>query len=280
MSQGELVWIDGQSEPVAALDRGLHFGDGLFETIACVRGAPRFLRRHMERLTLGCARLHIPIEDPAPISTRVCQLARASERSIVKVVVTRGVALARGYAYSGTEKASCITFQYPAPQDHSAVADNGVKVQTLQLRLGENPALAGLKHCNRLEQILARAEWSDPAVFEGLLFSQSGHLASGTMSNVFLVKSGRLLTPSVDRCGVAGVMRAVVLSLCRQLAVPVQECTLDAAELRQAEEIFLTNARIGILPVAMLDERGLSVGPITRRLRAALAPLLEEPVDA
>ncbi len=280
MSQGELVWIDGQSEPITALDRGLHFGDGLFETIACVRGAPRFLLRHMERLTLGCARLHIAMKDAAPIAARVRHLARASDRSIVKVVVTRGAALARGYAYSGAEKASCITFQYPAPQDRSAVADNGVKVQTLQLRLGENPALAGLKHCNRLEQILARAEWSDPEIFEGLLFNQSGHLACGTMSNVFLVKSGRLLTPTVDRCGVAGVMRAVVLGIARQLALPVQECTLNAGELRQAEEIFLTNARIGILPVAMLDERALSVGPISQRLRAALAPLLEEPVDA
>jgi 4-amino-4-deoxychorismate lyase len=280
VSQPELVWIDGQSEPVAALDRGLHFGDGLFETIACVRGAPRFLQRHMARLTLGCERLQIPLKDAAPIAARVRQLARASERSIVKVVVTRGVALARGYAYSGAEKASCITFRYPAPQDDSAVADNGVKVQTLKLRLGENPALAGLKHCNRLEQILARAEWSDPTVFEGLLFSQSGHLASGTMSNVFLVKSGRLLTPAVDRCGVAGVMRAVVLDIARQLALPVDECTVAAKELAQAEEIFLTNARIGIRPVAMLDASPLSVGPVTRRLRATLAPLLEEPVDA
>ncbi|MBV8741188.1 MAG: aminodeoxychorismate lyase [Sinobacteraceae bacterium] len=274
------MWIDGVRESVAALDRGLQFGDGLFETIACVRGEPRFLRRHLERLTRGCARLHIPMQDPAPIGARVRQLARASERSIVKVVVTRGVALARGYAFSGAEKASCITFQYPAPQDLSAVADNGVKVQTLQLRLGENPALAGLKHCNRLEQILARAEWSDPAIFEGLLFSQSGHLTSGTMSNVFLVQAGRLATPRVDRCGVAGVMRAVVLDTARQLAVPVEECTLEAGALRQAEEIFLTNARIGILPVAMLDERALRIGPITQRLRTALAPLLEEPVDA
>ncbi|MBV9914254.1 MAG: aminotransferase class IV, partial [Sinobacteraceae bacterium] len=129
-------------------------------------------------------------------------------------------------------------------------------------------------------QILARAEWSDPAIFEGLLFSQSGHLASGTMSNVFLVKAGRLATPRIDRCGVAGVMRAVVLDIARQLAVPVEECTLDAGALRQAQEIFLTNARIGILPVTMLDERALSIGSITQRLRAALAPLLEEPVDA
>lgn len=280
MSQNELVWIDGQNEPVTALDRGLHYGDGLFETIACVRGAPRFLRRHMQRLALGCARLRIPLADTEPIGARVRELARASERSIVKVVVTRGVALARGYAYSGAEKASCITFRYPAAQDPSAVADNGVKALTLKLRLGENPALAGIKHCNRLEQILARAEWSDPAVFEGLLFSQSGHLTSGTMSNVFLVHSGRLLTPRVDRCGVAGVMRAVVFEIARRVALPVQECALDSEALRQAEEIFLTNARIGILPVAMLDEQALRTGPLTQRLPAALAPWLEEPVDA
>ena len=98
------------------------------------------------------------------------------------------------------------------PPGRSARRREGVRVRLGELRLGENPALAGLKHLNRLEQVLARLEWSDPGIAEALLFSSSGALVSGSMSNVFLVHGGRLATPRLDRCGVAGVMREVVLA--------------------------------------------------------------------
>jgi 4-amino-4-deoxychorismate lyase len=146
------------------------------------------------------------------------------------------------------------------------------------LRLGENPALAGLKHCNRLEQVLARREWTDPGIAEALLFSSSGKLASGTMSNVFIVDGSNLRTPRMDRCGVAGIMRRVVLREAARVGISAREDVLDAEDLRNASEIFLTNARIGVWPVRSLDRRELGPpGPITRRLQQALEPLLEDP---
>jgi 4-amino-4-deoxychorismate lyase len=148
------------------------------------------------------------------------------------------------------------------------------------MRLGENPALAGLKHCNRLEQVLARREWTDPDISEALLFSSSDRLVSGTMSNVFIVDGSRLRTPRVDLCGVAGVMRRVVLREAANAGIPVGEEVLSAEDLRSADELFLTNARIGIWPVRALDGRMISPGPLTRRLQQLIAPLLEEPVDA
>src|SRR5262249_15429533 len=145
----------------------------------------------------------------------------------------------------------------------------------------ENPRLAGLKHCNRLEQILARAELSAEAGgTEGLLYSTSGNLVSGTMSNVFLVRDGSLLTPRIDRCGVAGVMRRVVLRGARQAGVPARECELRAQDVQDAEEVFLTNALTGIRAVCRLDVRELTSGPVTRNLQSVLAPLLDEPADA
>jgi 4-amino-4-deoxychorismate lyase len=275
-----LVFVDGTGQGIEVLDRGLHFGDGLFETIACVHGKPRFLELHLQRLALGCERLRIPLSATDGIITRVNQLAAGGGRCIVKVLITRGVAVARGYAASGAERPTCVTIRYPWPADHPAIAEAAVRVRILQMRLGENPQLAGLKHCNRLEQILARSEWTDPQQFEGLLFSQSGALVSGTMSNVFLVAAGELLTPLLDRCGVAGVMRAVVMREAQRIGVSVRECRLPSRELQSVTELFLTNARIGLVPVNLLDERRLSVGPLTRRLQETLAPLLGGPVDA
>ena len=276
------VLVNGVRETgISALDRGLHFGDGLFETIACRHGRPSFLPLHLERLTLGCQRLKIDLSALADAGAEIQELARAAERSIVKVLVTRGVAVTRGYAPGASERATRITIRYPWPDEDATQLHDGVMVRTLALRLGENPQLAGLKHCNRLEQILARAEFSDRGdISEGILFSSSGRLISGTMSNIFLVRASSLFTPRIDLCGVAGVMRRVVLGEAVRAGIPVRECELGASDLLEAQEIFLTNARIGIWPVRALDGRDLKPGPITRRLQAMLTPLLEGPADA
>ena len=266
---------------VSALDRGLHFGDGLFETIACVRQQPRFLPLHLERLEFGCERLQIMPPNLEEVRAEVVELARGVDRAIVKVLVTAGEAVARGYARSGGETATRITIRYPWPHESAAQLHDGVMVRTLTLRLGENPRLAGLKHCNRLEQILARAELAtDAHLAEGIVFSSSGNLVSGTLSNVFLVRDSCLLTPRIDLCGVAGVMRRVVLREARQAGIPTRECELRAVDVQSADEVFLTNARIGIWPVRSLDARELTPGPVTRHLQSVLAPLLDEPAEA
>ncbi len=270
---------DGRSEAVSSLDRGLHFGDGLFETIACCARRPRFLPLHLDRLAAGCARLKIEFSRLETVRRQIRALAAEKERGLIKLLVTRGPALARGYAVTGDERATCLTIRYPWPLEDPAQAQDGVRARTLTLRLGENPSLAGLKHCNRLEQVLARQEWSDPQIAEGLLFSSSGRLVSGTMSNIFIVRDSELLTPPVDLCGVAGVMRHVVLREAARAGIAAREYELSCEDLVSADEIFLTNARIGIWPVRELDSRRLSVGARTRQLQQILQPLLEYPPD-
>lgn len=271
----EVVRVNGRAaHEISVLERGLHYGDGLFETIACVGGQPRFLPRHLRRLASGCQRLGLTFSDFANLGREVCGLAAGTERAIVKVLVTRGTALARSYALTGRETPGCITLRYAWPTEDPALSEQGVRVRIAALRLGENPALAGLKHCNRLEQVLARAEWSDPQIGESLLFSSSGALISGTMSNVFLVHDSTLLTPRVDRCGVAGIMREVVLEAAAALRVPAVECVLVREDLARAQELFLTSALTGIRPVRELEGTQLAAGPVTRCLQARLAPLL------
>lgn len=273
----EVVLVDGaRQRSVSVLDRGLHYGDGLFETIACVGGRPRLLPLHLERLLHGCTRLGIGPPDLTQLAAEIRQLAAGAERAIIKVLLTRGTAVTRGYSTTWGERATRITIRYVWPHEDARALQDGVRVRTAAVRLGENPALAGLKHLNRLEQVLARREWTDPAIAEALLFSRCGFLVSGTMSNVFMVQGSCLRTPRIDLCGVAGVMRRVVIDEARHAGLTCEERDLTPEDVAAAGEIFLTNARIGIWPVAALDGKPLAPGPMTRRLQGLLAARLED----
>jgi 4-amino-4-deoxychorismate lyase len=275
--------IDGDAAGgLSPFDRGLHFGDGVFETIACLHRRARFLSLHLERLAHGCRTLGFSPPQEEQLREEVARLAGEQERAIVKLIVTRGPATVRGYAVSSDARATRVAIRYPWPVEDPVLQQQGVSVRVAAMRLGENPALAGLKHCNRLEQILARSE-PGGASAEALMLSRSGKLVSGTMTNVFLVdgppRSPRLRTPAIDVCGVAGVMRRVVLREAARAGIAASECALWPADLEAATEIFLTNARVGIWPVARLGERTLVPGPLTRRMQGLLEPLLEEPAD-
>lgn len=282
---GVSALIDGVAAgALSPLDRGLHFGDGVFETIACLHGRPRFLALHLERLAHGCRTLGFSPPAAEQLREEVERLAGEQQRAIVKLIVTRGRATARGYAVSRDACATRVAIRYPWPVEDPVLQQQGVSVRVAATCLGENPALAGLKHCNRLEQILARSEPQAAASAEALMLSRSGKLISGIMTNVFLIdgpsESPRLRTPAIDLCGVAGVMRRVVLREAARAGIGASECALWPADLAAATEVFLTNARVGIWPVARLEARALTPGPVTRRMQSLLAPLLQEPADA
>lgn len=275
MPAPEGIWVNGRAlAQVSVLDRGLHYGDGLFETIACAAGHARLLDLHLQRLGEGCHRLGIDLPDQGDMRREVVALAAQLPRAVIKLLVTRGGAVARGYAVTGAERANRIVLRYPWPAQDLELATAGVRVRTATTRLGENPALAGLKHCNRLEQVLARREWTDPTIADALMYSSTGALVSGTMTNVFIVRNSQLATPRLDCCGVAGVMRRTVMQAAGAAGIAAQECSLRAADLKNAQEVFLTNALIGIHPIRELDGKPLVPGPVTRRLQEQLARLL------
>ena len=260
ISDLEQVRIDGQ--PVAVTD-------------ACVP----LLERHLQRLRLGCERLGFAPVDAATLAREVRALAFGTSQSVIKLLVTRGAAVVRGYALTGHERIRRISLRYAWKPEDPGRMGQGVRVRFATLRLGENPALAGIKHCNRLEQVLARREWSDPAIAEALMFSRSGALVSGTMSNVFLVRGSKLLTPLIDQCGVAGIMRGVVLEIAAANGISAEECRLEAADVASAEELFLTSALTGIRPVGELEGVRRAPGPLTRALQEKLAARLAAESD-
>jgi 4-amino-4-deoxychorismate lyase len=272
MSAPLAVLVDG--EPCAAdwpLDRALHYGDGLFETITVRGGRLRFESLHQSRFAGGCRRLGMQV-DQQWVWQQARTLAAQHPSCTLKLLASRGSAVARGYAPSGRERARVLLLVYPATSGQDLPVR--VRVASLQATLGENPALAGIKHCNRLEQVLARMELrSHTEAFEGLMASSSGHLISGTMSNVFLEQDGVLMTPGLERCGIAGVMRAVVLREAAAAGIPVQVKDISPDILARCSGAFLTNARIGVLPVHELDGRELALSAATQALARRVSAL-------
>jgi 4-amino-4-deoxychorismate lyase len=266
-------WVNGTlNAAVSVADRGLQYGDGLFETIAVRHRHIALLERHLARVARGCERLGI---SGVPLEGLRTELQRAADEpavGVIKLIVTRGPQR-RGYRPDQDTLPTRIITTYPAPGYPPEWGATGVELRVCATRLAEQPQLAGLKHLNRLEQVLARREWSGSVPQEGLMLDTAGRVMGGTMSNVFARIAGQLVTPSVDRCGVAGVVRATVLTLAESLGMDCLQRELALEELLEAEEIFLTNALIGIWPVARLVNHSFRVGAASLELAAGLEKL-------
>lgn len=251
-----------ENAAVSALDRGLLYGDGLFETILVVNGTAPLWKLHSERLSLSCRRLQLPLPDIDLLKIEVEKVCENLPYAVVRITLTRGLG-ERGYALPPHARPTRIVTGFVAPVWPTEWYRDGIHVRWCNIRLGLNPTLAGIKHLNRLEQVLARAEWDDSEITEGLLCDSNDHVICATAANVFCVRQGRLFTPLVNQCGVAGVARAAVLQ-----ALPgCEQCQLMPKELLQADEIFLTSSIRGIVPVRQIEAQPFAVGEVTRTLQ-------------
>lgn len=259
-----LTLIDGrESCRISALDRGLHYGDGVFTTLAVRTGTPLLLDRHLARLARDCQRLGIPCPDRELLRKEAAQLSREQDRAVLKITITRGEG-GRGYRIPDECRPTRLLTLYPWPEYPGDPARDGIAARVCNLRLGCNPALAGIKHLNRLEQVLARNEWNDPEIQEGMLLDSSGTVVEGVMSNLFWVTEDRLFTPCLDECGVAGVVRGLVLELAARQGLAVAEVRTPVSTVLDADEAFFTNSVIGLWPVCNLEGHAFAVGPVTR----------------
>jgi 4-amino-4-deoxychorismate lyase len=259
--------VNGQpAEGLSVHDRGLAYGDGLFETIRVVDGRPRLFERHLLRLQEGCRRLRLPLDQVA-LRAEILAFCQVLQNGAAKLIVTRGDGL-RGYAPPDSCVPRRLLLGSAAPSYPEGNARDGVRLFPCSTRLAEQPLLAGLKHLNRLEQVLARAEWQDPAFAEGLLCDTSGRVVEAVFSNLFLFRAGTLVTPSLERCGVAGVMRAELLERAGEAGVPVAVRDIQLSELLQADEVFLSNSLYGVWPVREFQGHAWPIGAVTRKLQA------------
>lgn len=264
-----MMWVNGSpGDSLSPLDRGLAYGDGLFETIRVKGGIAVRLSRHLARLSSGCERLGLAVD----LDEARDEIERfsAGQNGVVKLIVTRGVGQ-RGYRPSPMARATRVLVQAPAPDYPASHAIDGIRLYPCQTRLAEQPLLAGLKHLNRLEQVLARAEWSSEAFAEGLMRDTSGRVIEGVFSNLMMIRKDQLITASLVRCGVAGVMRAEILSLAPSMGLSAVETDVTIDDFIRSDEIFLCNSLYGIWPVREWAGHDWPVGPVTRKLQAVLA---------
>ena len=267
-------WVDGQPADALSLkDRGLAYGDGLFETIAVRGGQPILLDRHLTRLAEGCSRLAIDA-DIDRVRTELRAYAAAMGEGVLKLILTRGDGL-RGYAPDPAAQGRRILQGNPPAAYPAVHGEQGVRLFPCATRLSNQPLLAGLKHLNRLEQVLARAEWRDGEHAEGLMLDQAGRVIEGVFSNLFLVRDGVLITPDLKRCGVAGVMRAELLFQAESLAIPTQITDVSLEQLQWADEVFVCNSVYGVWPVRAYAALSWPVGPLTRKLQTIARALLD-----
>lgn len=257
---------DTRFDAIAASDRGVAYGDGLFETMRAHRGDIPWWDAHWARLQRGAERLRIPLPEASQVEAEAAQLL-AGDDAVLKLIVTRGSG-GRGYAPPLDATSTWIVSRHPLPP---AAPDEGIVLRWCDTRLAIQPRLAAIKHCNRLEQVLARAEWNEPAAIdrdahEGLMLSTENDVVCATAANVFVLREGLWLTPPVDRCGVAGVCRAWALD-----ALGAVESRLDVTAVETADAVFLCNAVRGILPVAKLRDRTWPLHPQVAAVRKRLA---------
>lgn len=262
----QTVLINGQAQSeISVLDRGLLYGDGLFETIRVARGKVCLWSQHMQRLTYGCTRLGLPQPDVGGLAAEVESLIKDQDQAVIKILLTRGEGQ-RGFASPKPVHVTRIVLLQPFPDDYKDRAKRGIKTILCRTRLAKQPVLAGLKHLNCLQQVMARNEWDDPEIMEGFMLDESDNVIEGCMSNVFVVDKGKLFTPDLASCGVAGVVRECILSLAQDLGLELDIKKISKQQFLQADEIFISNSLIGVWPVNQLEQRILPVGSITQRI--------------
>ncbi len=270
------TWFqNGQAVDATPLDsRALQYGDGLFETIAIRDSKPRLWTLHVERLLSGCGRLGIKAPDADVLIEQLAHALQSStvdtQYALAKIIVSAGSGH-RGYRRSEDGSSDSLIGIFEAAPPHADFLRHGVVTRLCETIIAVQPALAGIKSLNRLEQVLARKEWQDPDVFEGLMCDTDGQLICGTMSNVFVIHGGSVSTPALDRCGVAGVMRRHVIDTLSGNGLAVAVCDISWDQFLSADEVFLSNSQFGVLPVRTCDEQQWQVGTLSTNILSLMA---------
>lgn len=261
--------INGEpNENISVHDRGFQYGDGLFETMALVNGAPLLWDQHMQRLSHGAVRLGINAPPESQLRFEAEQLGHGVEHAVLKIILTRGISR-RGYAPDKQAQPTRTVSLSPWPDYPAEQRTHGVAAQFCRTMISRNRATAGIKHLNRIEQVLARAELEQNCR-EGLMCDEFGHVIEGTMTNLFIVSQDRLLTPDLSHSGVEGVMRGLVLERAVELSLEARVMDINKSDVLQADEVFLTNCLIGLWPVRRIETQDYPLGRITQRLQEAM----------
>lgn len=260
-----------QGDSLDIHDRALNYGDGLFETLAVHNGTALALEDHLIRLAAGATALGFPEPDAGAIIKDVTTIAGDKDRAVVKILLTRGTG-GRGYCPPAIEAThpNRIVFLHDWPDYPDEIYEQGVITGLCRTRLSINPVLAGIKHLNRLEQVLARNEWRNTDVFEGLMLDMDGNLVEGTMTNLFLVIDDSLVTPSLENCGIHGIVRKAVMDATAEMVIDCRITRVTLEDLERASEVILCNSLLGLCHVRQFRNKTYDHPVLMPKLREML----------
>jgi 4-amino-4-deoxychorismate lyase len=250
-----MILVNGrQTKALAVSDRGLQYGDGVFETIAIIKKQPQFLGSHLDRLVLGCKALSIKLPDLDLLKTEIASLAATlvDSKAVLKIIITRGPS-GRGYRPDTSSTPTRILSLHPWGAHIDGCRTQGIDIKLCKTRLACHPRLAGIKHLNRLEQVLASAELTDDFQ-EGIMLDANGLVIEGTMSNLFIVRHDKhILTPQLSQCGIQGIMKNKLINYLHDRHYKVTETDMGLQELFDAKNVIMSNSIIGLWPVRTLQ---------------------------
>ena len=254
---------------LSALDRGLSYGDGVFRTLLVKAGVPQHWYLQYQKLAEDCQALNISCPNEDVLLKDIHTLFDGKLDAVAKIIVTRGES-ARGYGYPADIRANRVVIKSQTPAYPAINQTHGVNLHLCQLRLGLQPKLAGVKHLNRLENVLARTEWNDVNIADGLLLDTNGNVIECTMSNVFARFGKDLITPSLEQCGVAGTARALIIKSAAKLNLVAKIETISLDKLMQADEIIICNSLLGAWQAVSLNGQQWAKKNLDSQLREML----------
>jgi len=248
-----MVWVNGETQSALAVsDRAVQFGDGCFTTARVQQGTVVQLNAHLERLHQGCERLLITGVDWEALRREMTEIVEGQEEGVLKVIVTRGSG-GRGYSAAGCSSPARILSVSPYPQHYHRLRESGARLAISPVRLGKNPLLAGIKHLNRLEQVLIRAQLDQTDADEALVLDTDGMLVECCAANFFWRVGNEVFTPDLSASGVNGIQRQDIMRRATELGFTVSEVRAGPEVLATAEEVLITNALMPVLPVYQIE---------------------------
>ncbi|MGB4811106.1 MAG: aminodeoxychorismate lyase [Methylophilaceae bacterium] len=247
------------SQQITPLDRGFAYGDGVFRTMMMRNGLPLQWPLHYQKLVADCAAIGIVCPSAELLMSDFQQLFTLDDieehrQGVAKIIITRGEG-ERGYKLPAIISPTRVVMKTAMPQYASTAAKIGVTVHVCKTRLAHNVKLAGVKHLNRLENVLARMEWSNDAIFDGLLLDDQDNVIECTMSNIFARFDQKLMTPDLSQCGVAGVTRQRIIGLAPMLNLQVEVTSLPLKRLLIADEVLICNSLMGAFQVVEIENK-------------------------
>lgn len=270
MAHAQSYLINGNFDAtISPFDRGFAYGDGVFRTLVMRNSVPECWPQHYQKLVADCAVINIVCPSAELLMSDLQQLFLLEEVAVAKIIITRGEGN-RGYTPPAITAPMRVVTKSVMPEYPETRFADGVNLHVCKTRLAAQPLLAGIKHLNRLENVLARMEWNSPDIADGIFLDANDHVIECTAANIFARFGDTLITPNLTQCGVAGITRQRIIDLAHTIPLKISVETFCLEKLLTADEIIICSSLYGAWQVKSIQEKSIKTGALAANIRAAL----------